>query len=441
MSIETIRKQAKDENSPPELLGELAKSKDYMTRQYVIANPNTPTATLLNLGAEFPRELLNNPIFDLLLLENPNLISDIPIATLRSLIKQDNVPKSFIVECAERESDKELLLAMTMNSQISSNILEKLIKSKFTEVAEAADLHVSWSGEISEGWKEIATQKVINISNRAIDDISICQMTTLIITNLIPQDFLNYFNQTRVGKYIFDEIKRVNKKPRPIIDKNSGTHSSSPQVLEKELDRVLATITDNPYSWSGIQEKLATLARNIDTPSYILEKIFEYRKCFLSNIGLFIAAHPNTPVHILEGMIESKYGCYDVLYLDGLIENPNLPINLWKKLIENPENKKMNCFKILSCFCKQHPDRISLIVEDYTRSPSHFIRLIALLYLPDFPDIEILNLMASSIDWIDRYVVAQNSNTPLKIIQQLTNDGNKIVLAAAKENLESKQKS
>ena len=89
MNIKQARQLAQ-ETTAPDKLRELATHDDYLTRQYVAANPNTPTETLLNIGAEFPRELLDNPIFDLLLLENLNLIFDIPITTLRSLIKQFN---------------------------------------------------------------------------------------------------------------------------------------------------------------------------------------------------------------------------------------------------------------------------------------------------------------------------------------------------------------
>lgn len=158
MSTEQTRLQAQDENIAPEVLAELANSEDYLTRQYVASNPNTPTEALLKLGAEFPRELLDNPIFDLLLLENLNLISEIPITTLQSLVKQDNIPESFIIKCAERESDKDMLLGLTINSTISRSILEKLNKSRFPEVVEAAELHVNWSREKIEGWKELVNK-------------------------------------------------------------------------------------------------------------------------------------------------------------------------------------------------------------------------------------------------------------------------------------------
>ena len=45
-------------------------------------NPNTPTEVLLNLGAEFPEQLLDNPVFFLLLLENLNLVEQMPVTTL-----------------------------------------------------------------------------------------------------------------------------------------------------------------------------------------------------------------------------------------------------------------------------------------------------------------------------------------------------------------------
>ncbi len=82
-SPELARLVAKNESADSELLQELAFSSDNITREGVATNPNTPTEVLLKLGAEFPRQLLDNPVFSLLLLENPKLVEEIPIA-LRS---------------------------------------------------------------------------------------------------------------------------------------------------------------------------------------------------------------------------------------------------------------------------------------------------------------------------------------------------------------------
>ena len=75
MNIEQVRKLAQDENTASELLTELAKSEDKLTRQYVAANPNTPIEVLLSICFEFPVEVINNPIIPLLILENPDCLT------------------------------------------------------------------------------------------------------------------------------------------------------------------------------------------------------------------------------------------------------------------------------------------------------------------------------------------------------------------------------
>ena len=57
--------EAADENTPGDRLRELARNSDALVRQKVAMNPNTPTEVLLDLGAEFPNELIDNPVFDL----------------------------------------------------------------------------------------------------------------------------------------------------------------------------------------------------------------------------------------------------------------------------------------------------------------------------------------------------------------------------------------
>ena len=86
---------AQNDSCPPALLRELAGNKDKLTRQAVASNPNTNKDTLLKLASEFPQEFLDNPILDLLLLENPNLLGEMPQNSLISLLKEVNVPISF----------------------------------------------------------------------------------------------------------------------------------------------------------------------------------------------------------------------------------------------------------------------------------------------------------------------------------------------------------
>jgi hypothetical protein len=70
--LEEIIQQARDENTAPEILTKLSYSCNYQIRRQVALNPNTPVETLEKLGIEFPEEITNNPIFNLLLLEEPD---------------------------------------------------------------------------------------------------------------------------------------------------------------------------------------------------------------------------------------------------------------------------------------------------------------------------------------------------------------------------------
>ena len=72
MDIEQTRQSARDETTPAEVLASLAISEDYRTRKYIAANPNTPEEILQRLGLEFPEEIIDNPIFNLLWLEKPD---------------------------------------------------------------------------------------------------------------------------------------------------------------------------------------------------------------------------------------------------------------------------------------------------------------------------------------------------------------------------------
>ncbi|MEM8672775.1 MAG: hypothetical protein AAGF83_02715 [Cyanobacteria bacterium P01_G01_bin.67] len=95
MNIYQARQLARDENTASEILANLAKSNDYQTLQYVIANPNTPTEILFSLGAKFPEELFGNPIFDLLILENPYFIDSYYYFQLE-IVQNDKTPLAFL---------------------------------------------------------------------------------------------------------------------------------------------------------------------------------------------------------------------------------------------------------------------------------------------------------------------------------------------------------
>ena len=62
----------------------LAVSADRQTRQAVEMNPQTPKYTLLKPAPTFHGEFFTNPVFALLLLEDPDLLNALPITVIKN---------------------------------------------------------------------------------------------------------------------------------------------------------------------------------------------------------------------------------------------------------------------------------------------------------------------------------------------------------------------
>lgn len=124
---------AENIETSPELLVKLASHKSKAVRQAVASNPNTPTETLFDLSICFPKEFLNNPIFELLLLEDSQFIKKIPTVILSILIQQNNVPQ-LLLNYAANHRDKK--------------------------VADIAKMHISLSGEITKGWHQAVEEMI-----------------------------------------------------------------------------------------------------------------------------------------------------------------------------------------------------------------------------------------------------------------------------------------
>lgn len=129
----TLMLQVAENNAaPPELLRELAASSKAVCER-VAANPNTPIDVLLKLGAKFPKQLLSNPILPLLLLENPNLVEEIPLNTLISLLKEEQVP-DYILNAASKHNSEEILVLVASHINTSTTVLEHLAQSRYDKV-------------------------------------------------------------------------------------------------------------------------------------------------------------------------------------------------------------------------------------------------------------------------------------------------------------------
>jgi hypothetical protein len=93
-SLEILKLVAGNPSTPPEVLQELASLANKKIRKLVASNPNTDIDVLLKVGAEFPEDLLNNPVFLLLILEKPDFLVHLPVSTYYSLLDYPGTPEN-----------------------------------------------------------------------------------------------------------------------------------------------------------------------------------------------------------------------------------------------------------------------------------------------------------------------------------------------------------
>ena len=96
-------KVAEDSDTHPDILSQLAESKDAVVAAAVAANPNTPEAILFLLWEKHPACLLKNPLLHLWEFTEPgSLQSKIPPAALLSLYahlienEADQIPENIL---------------------------------------------------------------------------------------------------------------------------------------------------------------------------------------------------------------------------------------------------------------------------------------------------------------------------------------------------------
>ena len=134
---------ARNPKTPLDLLEELSRSEDKTTRKWVALHAATPSTSLIDLASEFPVEVLENPIFDFLILENPNFFEEMRPAILRSLVKREQLPTGLIKHASKIE-DESVQLAILQNSNLPKDAIAELIDSEISQhVVDMAKRHVN----------------------------------------------------------------------------------------------------------------------------------------------------------------------------------------------------------------------------------------------------------------------------------------------------------
>jgi pentose-5-phosphate-3-epimerase len=142
--MDQVLLEANDPATTPERLRRLASHRDARVRMAVARNPNTPGDALFRLVVRHADAVLSNPVMDLLVLENPNILAEMPDYARTGLLSHPNAPESFL-EWAEKWQSG--VLDVLSNPATPKPLLERLAQSDDESVSGLAKTHVNLAGE------------------------------------------------------------------------------------------------------------------------------------------------------------------------------------------------------------------------------------------------------------------------------------------------------
>lgn len=389
-NVEQARIAAEDVSTDPELLQELARSQDKDIRRAVAANPNTPADALLKLGAEFPTQLVENPVFSLLLLENPNLVAEIPLPTLRSILKLDNVPQ-FILEQAADKADVEVQLALANNIQTSKKVLERLTQSRDAQVAESARLHVNFAYELTEGYEEKAREVIQGNMTPAYRAESNSLYSVAVLAQIcpIPKYIIEYWVQDSSYEYLCTML--------------ATSPATLPDVLRQlachKNPRIRYEVARNPRVPTDTKLQLMTDCEEIPG---------------LGSVRSALASNPDTPPTILESLAKENYS----MVREKVAQNPNTPLSIIQELTMD-KNGEVACTASEIIKLRQS----SYEVLDFSNESKRIANILETYQRPDW-----------NKNWSNRGHAASNPHTPIFLLEELAKDKEEMIRQGVASN-------
>lgn len=388
---------AAEPSTDPELLRELALSTDQQTRQSVAGNPNTPVDVLLRLGAEFPSQLLDNPVFPLLLLENLNLVAEIPLPTLRSILKQENVPVSILDKLADKSDYKVQLLALAKNPKNEKVALNRMNQISDSYIVESARLHINLAGELTEA----SDQKIKEVIQAAISSDG----------NVFAYDLVVPAQICFIPEFIVECWVREPMYEHYLCRNIAYSPATSASILKH-----LANHTDG-YTRDGV-------AQNPNTPTEALRKLASKQEA--GEPRIFLARNLNTPSDVFESLSKDR----DKKVRISVAENPNTPLTVLQYLANDTERNVAEA--ATRAIGEQQGEYTAEAVRKNPKTLPHVLEKLAekdpqtVCQHPNTPS-ELLLEFSKSLNSQVREWVAKNPNAPVNILEQLADDDSSTV--------------
>ncbi|MEM1394740.1 MAG: hypothetical protein AAGG00_15905 [Cyanobacteria bacterium P01_H01_bin.150] len=424
---------ANNRNTPLDILLTLAEDKESKVRINALTNPNIPAEVVSQalLDIEFDLEL---EIEDILRRQGETM-RDSPLFS-NVLERLSHHPKDFIRYLVARKSTA------------SATTLQRLVSDEYNSIPEAVAENPSTPSSVL---IELAKRDRLTTRDGCYHTIS----NKIAMRKDAPPEALEYIVRQPVVPVVCEALRNPNtpdsalewlveNQDDEIILSAVAKHPNiTTDILERLSIHESADVRDTVASQQkcplSILETLACdsgvkvqqeVAANSNTPHYILESFSQSEN---SAIRTALASNPNLSPTILKRLANDE----KVEVRREVAKNPNTPQNIresLQNLLLQPQTQEINPTLIsLPRIYNPKTDDLSILLTEYAQSNNAFVRFTTLLH-PLTPE-EILNQAANSASWLERYAVAENESTPLQIRQILAGDGNRIVRAAANNNL------
>lgn len=450
---------AANPNASADLLLELSHSDDKAVRKACTSNANTPVEALLKLGGQFPEQLLENPVFDLLLLAHPGLFEDLPTATLNSLLKRDQVPVG-LIRWAWKHRGESTLQSLLMNPNTPADVVEELCQSKDLEVRMAAELHCSrelprWGCMINDSLDlDVAhellhdqlvfgdTQKWNEIIDTLVDhgDPQLRRRLTPLMPVSRKAELAG--NCSTSVEFLLVFARDTDACIRRSVAKNSRTPAKALAMLAIDPDALIRMgLAGNFETPTKVLVQLAqdpnagvrwNVAGNSKTPEELLSLLAMDKD---EEVRRVVATNSQTPIEALTHLSKDPRKTVRL----AVARNNRTPTEVPVLLAEDSDKDVLREVVRHSVTTKPLAAslRETLLVRTCEKGckgsqPSPGRRF--LLTLPQCP----ANLLAKNFrsrSWLERFAIAGNPSTPEAVLERMANEGNQLVRRAARSNL------
>ena len=201
---------------------------------------------------------------------------------VKALEAFSNSPEEILKE------DIALQIAVASHPNTSRNILEVLANSEIPEVAEAAQMHVNYAGELTEAWQDTVENKLksryLGQNDRlAVELLKIAPLPVYFLSEYVPPEYLiqglknSYLSKRDRAKLLARLAKEPTLEPRLQV---AESHDTPPEVLEQligdlELSiRIAVEYSPNcPPELVELVKGQHQVASNWDTDSQQLENL------------------------------------------------------------------------------------------------------------------------------------------------------------------------